>query len=290
MRNKPNYIIYAPSYNENSGGSIVLHKLCHVLNEAGENAYIWPRQRKLLDIKWKSKLKSFTTCEGYNTPVANLKHLLNAIVIYPEVTSRNPLKAKNVVRWFLHKPGYHTGKINYGKNELYFFFSEAFNDPSINKDPDNYLRVLAINPAYVNQMLSNRSGSCYMMRKGEGRPLLHDISGSVKLDGMSHKEIAEIFNRTEIFYSYDEFTMYSQYAALCGCVSVVMPATYDSRSEWVASHSIFEYGVAYGINDIAHAKETQYMVRALIDKQEASSLETVNHFLRRTYDFFGFSL
>ena len=33
-----NYIIAAPSYDPNSGGSIVLHKLCDLLNAQGEKA------------------------------------------------------------------------------------------------------------------------------------------------------------------------------------------------------------------------------------------------------------
>lgn len=35
------FIIYAPSFDENSGGNVVLHRLCDLLNKQGEHAYIW---------------------------------------------------------------------------------------------------------------------------------------------------------------------------------------------------------------------------------------------------------
>ena len=44
--------------------------------------------------------------------------LSDLIVIYPEIVFGNPLGAKNVVRWFLHNPGFFSGKIYYGQNTL----------------------------------------------------------------------------------------------------------------------------------------------------------------------------
>lgn len=127
MSTKPNFIIYAPAYKDDSGGIIVLHKLCHLLNELGHQAYLWPNQFGVRPTLWKKikrSLKKFPyhTNSEYNTPIAN-KSLFheNSIVVYSEVDYGNPLAAKNVVRWLLHKPGFHTGVINYGKNELTFF-------------------------------------------------------------------------------------------------------------------------------------------------------------------------
>ena len=36
------YIIFAPSYIETSGGAIVLHKLCSILNGLGHESYLYP--------------------------------------------------------------------------------------------------------------------------------------------------------------------------------------------------------------------------------------------------------
>ncbi len=36
------YIIVAPSYSVNNGGAIVLHKLCHIINQLDREAYLLP--------------------------------------------------------------------------------------------------------------------------------------------------------------------------------------------------------------------------------------------------------
>ena len=90
-----------------------------------------------------------------------------------------------------------------------------------------------------------------------GKPRIAETRGAIPIDGLSHEEIADIFNRCSVFYSYDEATFYSQYAAICGCLSVVVPGLYSSREEWVASHPIARYGVAYGLDDLDHARRVR---------------------------------
>lgn len=291
MINSPNYIIYAPSFNENNGGCIVLHKLCHMLNQLGEQAFLWPMERSYKKrrrdrILSYFKPESFEVSKEFNTPIATAKDINdNSIVIYPEIVNGNPLKHKNVVRWFLHKPGYHTGKVEYGKNELYFIFDKFSDDPSINKNPENELFVVQLNQVYKNNN-GDRSGSCYLIRKSRNKEIVHDFNGSVKIDGMSHSENAAIFNKTEYFYCYDEMTMYSQFAALCGCISVVIPSCFDNREDWVKAHPISKYGIAYGMDDIEHAKSTSHLVREYFEDQESESLLTVKKFIVKTYDKF----
>lgn len=297
MSEAPKYIIYAPSYDENNGGCIVLHKLCHTLNQLGEKALLWPmsptkrprrRDRILAFIRPKPAAKPFLLCDDYDTPVATAEDLSDdCIVVYPEITAGNPVGCKNVVRWFLHKPGYHTGVIDYSENELYFVFADFCDDKAVNKDPGNRLFVVSRNPAYFNYRSDSRRGSCYLIRKGKGKEIVHDLEGSIKIDRLSHSEIAKIFNKTEIFYSYDEVTMYSQFAALCGCISVVIPTSYSSREEWVKDHPIAKNGVAYGLDDIEHAVHTQHRVGNYFDKLEAESLETVKEFIAKTSKVFA---
>lgn len=289
MSEKPNYIIYAPAYNPDNGGAIVLHKLCHTLNMLGEKAYFWPTKKKKTGLRSALRIKPYATCKDFNTPIASNKHLDNSIVLYPEITTGNPLGGKNVVRWLLHRPGFHSGVIDYGDNDLFFLFDDSCDDPKINKTPGNILTLFTLNPAYKDNQTSKRSGSCYMMRKGEGRPLVHDMENSIKIDGLSHSEIAKIFNERRIFYCYDELTMYSQFAALCGCISVVIPHTYQNREEWTQLHPISKYGIAYGMNDIEHSINTRHLVRQYFEKKEQESIQAVKAFIQKTYQHFGFN-
>jgi hypothetical protein len=36
------FIIFSGSYSEDSGGTVVLHQLCHLLNTNGYEAYLYP--------------------------------------------------------------------------------------------------------------------------------------------------------------------------------------------------------------------------------------------------------
>jgi hypothetical protein len=284
LSNKPNFIIYAPPYKDDSGGIIVLHKLCHLLNELGHQAYLWPNQLGVRPTLWKKIRRSLKTTPfhrnvEFNTPIAD-KTIFNngSIVIYSEVDFGNPLSATNVVRWLLHKPGFHTGMVNYGKDELTFFFDDYCLEPGIPVDQDNKLFVLSLNSCYKTDGSKQRSGSCYMMRKGKGRQIVHDLTDSVQIDGLNHQETARIFRKSKYFFSYDELTLYSQYAALCGCISVVIPDKFNTRAEWVEKHPISKYGIAYGLDDIEHALQTQHKVAEYFFKLEAESRETVARF------------
>ena len=93
------FIIYAPPFDENSGGNVLLHRLCDLLNKEGESAYI-----RLWDMPQPNNSGIYGS---FNTPLAKISDLSdNTIVVYPEVVSGNPLMAKNVVRWLLYHPGF----------------------------------------------------------------------------------------------------------------------------------------------------------------------------------------
>jgi len=286
MSVNPNFIIYAPPYKEDSGGIIALHKLCHILNEMGYQAFLWPNQfgvrpnlRKKLRVFLKKK--PYATFPGFTSPLAS-KSTLNekSIIIYSEVDYGNPLGGNNVVRWLLHKPGFHTGVANFGKNELIFFFVDYFIEKNFDIAPENRLFVLSLNPCYTSEGAGHRSGSCYIMRKGKGRKIIHDLTDSVLIDGMSHQETANMFRTKEIFYSYDEMTLYSQYAALCGCISVVIPDKYENRQQWVEKQPVAKFGIAYGLDDIEHSIKTMHKVADYFNELERESRETVARFAK----------
>jgi hypothetical protein len=120
------------------------------------------------------------------------------------------------------------------------------------------------------------------VRKGVDKPRIPQTADAICIDGMSHAEVAVIFNRCEVFYSYDEASFYSQYAAICGCDSVVVPGLYPSRADWVAHHPPARFGVAYGLDDLEHARATRHLVIDQLRAQEAAGLETVRRFISLT--------
>jgi hypothetical protein len=206
------------------------------------------------------------------------------VVVYPELQRGNPLRARNVVRWLLY---HDAGRAyEFGPDEMFFRVDKNFDHPAISGGaPDLFL--YEIHPAYRDHGRTDRTGACYMLRKGKGKPRIPETEGAELLDGKSHEEIAEAFNRCEVFYSYDEATMYSQYAALCGCLSIVIPGDYPSRDAWVEGYEIARYGIAYGLDDVEHARSTMHLVRPLLERREQEGLETVRAFVALTRERFG---
>lgn len=288
-----NYIIYAPAYNENVGGIIFQHELVHMLNRMGERAFLWPaagiykagRRARL-----KQALKRpfvppppYPVSPDLLTPVATRKDLTtNSIVVYAEVVRGNPLKAKNVVRWLLYKPGL-LHPYEFGEDDMFFRVGEICDLPEITGGAPDLL-MWKVNRTYRNENRPDRNGVCYIVRKGDHKPRIPETEepGAIRIDKKSHAEINEIFNRCHTFYSYDEATMYSQYAAICGCTSVVIPELYGSREEWVQNHELARYGVAYGLNDIPHAVATRDKVLGLLEAEEAKGRVTVERFVELT--------
>jgi len=295
------FIIAAPGYDDNAGGIVVLHQLCDRLNHLGHEAYLWPFFKPALD--WTNPVKTLylffryfrkTIKYGFKknpkliTPTASYQDLEDAIIVYPEVIVGNPLRAQNVVRWLLHKPGFNNGgKIDFGAGDLFFYYDKAFDDSRYNKYPDNQLHIISQrSDVYKITNHDKRHGSCYLLRKGYKREIVHDTTDSRLIDGLSHEETAQVFNEVEYCISYDTYTMYNVYAAMCGCIPIVIPEKGITKEEWQPNEEN-RYGIAYGFDDIEYAIQTRPLLLQYIEKQERESNDSVKHFVEKCKSYFN---
>lgn len=296
-----NFIVYAYRYHDDAGGIVVLHKLCHLLNKNGYKASLWPNYKPIFDkskfmksifkfLKYfrKSIHRKFATNKLWDTPISCYKDLQNenTVVIYAELVDGNPLNAKNVVRWLLHKPGFHSNKINYSKNELVFYYLKSYIDNLTNINMKNELYIANNREeTYYDKKLDSREGTCYILRKGKDRQIIHNVKDSILIDGKSHQEIAEIFNRTKMCISYDTYTMYSVYAAMCGCISVVVPDKGILEEEWLPD-SKKRYGLAYGFENIETSKQTQKLLLERMKDEEKNIKISLLYFVDECFKVF----
>jgi hypothetical protein len=295
-----NIFIYTYPYDENTGGIIALHRLCHVINTTSVHkaflvSHEWPHPF-FKRLRYKIKKKNILTLkDGWDTPIWSKGSFpKNAVVIYPEVVEENPLKIKNVVRWLLHQPGFHTGKINYGNNELYFKFNSAINDfqrESCTLAQHEMKVIYYPIDTYANRGLSRDIDCCYMVRKGTDKPPVHPTD-AICLDGKSHTEIASIFNRARQFICYDDYTAYSLFAVLSGCESIVVPGEGVSLEDWYPNISD-RYGLAYGFSEDQRAWAIQTKDKVFehilnehqkVEYSVQACLEEINIFLTNKVD------
>ena len=295
------YVIYSPPYHEDNGGAIAMHKLCDLLNKQGHESVIYPFFPQFNVNKpigssvyiVKKYIKErmfgvFETNREFCTPVVDEVDIDNDIAIYPEIVYGNPLGVRRVVRWLMNRPGFFTGRRGYGGDDLFFYYQSAFLPEGENFPLGGELKIIHLNRVYKDRGNYNRQGSCYLMRKGKGRNIVHNLNESRLIDGLSHAEVADIFNSRKIFISYDLYTMYSRYAAVCGCLSVVVPDPKISKKKWRPEEEL-RWGIAYGFDDIDWALSTQHKVLPyLIQYESNTNLESLNNFLVKTKEFFGF--
>lgn len=282
------YLVMSPEYNESSGGCIFLHELVHTLRSKGEDAalvpmgFVYPRRliKRVGDLV---KPPGYATNPALDTPVEHKPRMTpQTVAMYPEMVRGNPLGAAHVARWLLYTPGVRH-PYEFTENEMYFRVDEFADLPDLTGGaPD--LFMWKVNRTYRNENRPDRKGACFIVRKWKDGPRHPVTDSAIQLDGKSHEEINEIFNRCDTFYSYDDATMYSQYAAISGCLSVVIPSGDGSRDEMLANHMLGRYGIAYGFEDekIAHARATAHLVQGLLEEREKAGLATVDRFIEIT--------
>jgi hypothetical protein len=304
------FIIFAPSYSPDSGGIAVLHRLCHMLNENGYEATLYPSFKTVLIHKgfWIKPLLSslaaalknkyfrpYKTKPGLNTPVffgspQELRE--NYVVIYSEGVHGNPLGAKHVVRWLLHKPGYNYGLTCFGNGELVVSYNQSYSKDfslPLSRISKTLLYIPFENLSHYGfedaLSLEHRTGVAYCLRKGKSKPRVHVESDAILIDGLAHEEIASIFKRVKTFISYDSKTAYSIFASVCGADSVIIPDPGVSLEDWEPEEDK-RYGLSYGFENIEWARKTRSLMLKEIQNSIHQSVKQMHAFVEEANSYF----
>ena len=260
-------IITAPSYNPSIGGGLVLHKLCHVLNILGYNAYLYPtlKQNGTLDI--------FYLNENYKTEIATEFNPEKDIVLYPEIEPGNPLGVKNVIRYILNKfhlPEHDNSMSTWGENDYWLYSHEHFYDGI--KEP-NYLHIIESKlDIYKDYGLERKINACFTYRKRTEEKndlnIIHPIDAIEIGYNVQDQELINMFNSCKRFYSYDYETYLNQLASLCGCESIIVPYKNIKKEDLIEKLPALKYGVAYGLENLEYANSTRHLLREHLQNLE----------------------
>lgn len=207
-------MIWSPGYTHNSAGPKALHRLCHELNLAGCQAFIW----------------SDATNPEWHTPIWQ-GPIGDAIAVYPEVVSGNPLHAERVVRWVLNTPGKLGGDRSYDPAEVVYSWAQIFYDAPILNLPTIELDI------YFDRHLERSIGTYFTGRGTANRDLpgFVEISWNVLRD---RHRLADLLNHAEVMYSFPNVTGLIDIAGLCGCPVIIVPSgeftkeQLDAQMDW----------------------------------------------------------
>lgn len=276
------FVISTHGFDMGIGGLKVLHKLCHLLNENGYDAYLVPFNFNI----------QFAVYDKYNVKMVThdiLNNLQDAIVIYPESWYGNYLNAPNVVRWMLGFPSNEHIK-TWNDNDLWFWYQKTYKIGGDLKHLDNNLYVGEQHRDIFYDMNLPRNGSCWTLRKATGHVTPnqykhpHDSSFIAYNDASNLIKLSELFNRKEQFYCYDNYTYITIQSVMCNTDCIVVPndMKYD---DFINGHPLNKY-VAYGYDDLSRAKSIRNEFIDELDEIEQTTIKQLHEFVNKCYDYY----
>ena len=313
------FIIVSPR--QRSGGPIVLHLLCKLLNEMGHDARIFYFYGENEKIKYNDKVfwnnyKTFFIKDFikdvltripvlrnymkrfagyYYKPIDGTKRQITphfnkdkTIVIYPEIVYGNFLKAKNVVRYLLYYNRYKNEAEAYDKNDMFVCYREIFNDYDLNPECKKMTLLNFDSKLYRQTNFGEREGTCYIVRKGRNRPDLPEEFDGIVVDTLDEAAKVKVFNQCKYCISYDMQTFYSTVAAICGCIVIQKTEEGKTRSDYLSDSDV-KYGVAYGDSEeeLKYANETRHLIIEQIQREQETNIVEVKRFVQYCQDYFG---
>ncbi len=274
------YYIDAPAYRRTSAGIRVMHMLCHALNCAGEEAYVYPTVTNPL---LKTPLLTQEIMASHQ--LSNR----NPITVYPEVVPGNPRQSGSVVRYVLNKAGLLGGSATFDAGELVFAYGR--NALPEGGDPGNILFL----PPIDTQVFNNIDNPCDTHREGilfypgryqsaaEEYPHIADNATLITSTWpVTHQALAELFRRSELVYCF-ESTAIAVEATLCGCPAVILPSPlFDGTL--LSESEIGRNGIAILDNPEGIASAKQTVGQMWIDYQSAETRfwQQLDHFVECT--------
>lgn len=212
---------------------------------------------------------------------------MEPIVVYPEVTSGNPLRGEVVARYLLNTPGFLDGGKDYGEDDILFAFTKGLLLPGMPEENVMFLQPIDLNVFKLPDNPARRIPGkiCYYQgRTGTGldRNMLPvdavEITGSYPA---TWEGLVDIFQTCEFFYS-SATTALSAEAALCGCIGVVVPG--DGAPLNFSAEETGNYGVAWGTSpqEIERARRTLPLLRESLEAQEVSFWSSLDLFINTT--------
>lgn len=258
------YLICVQDYDPSSQGNLIMHRLCHYLNERGYPAY----------------MTSKYTNPDWNTPKATNDILgENTIAVYTDVVPGNPMRATRVVRWLLNSKEFYKNTMKwqwwrpYDNGDITFTFHKEWAPDC----PELYMREIDRSIFYPPKS-GKRKGIVYYTGKNEGKVKVPDkVRAGLKLETgknvkvRTYQELAEIFRKAEVFYCYVGSGLVEE-AIYCGC-----PVIYKGTEPCINWD-----GVAKDEDDLPRAMATQDKRIQYIENRRHETQKQIDEFIRIT--------
>lgn len=229
-------IIVSPPYQKESEGIKVLHFLCHSLNV---NGYL----SKILFLDTSDhtfqKFITLSGAEGLNPEYSteSIKSvsevsLESDVILYPEIISNNPANAKNVIRYFLNKPGNIFGNsITAGPRDLLVSYQRIFYPPA---NFSLYYPLIDLDKIPAREEIEAYSKNLMLSYIGKGKKYgeCSRVPGSISLDWeKSYEEYIILLKNSRYIFTWDAMSGVNLDAIIYGSIPIVLSSRPWSHNE-----------------------------------------------------------
>ena len=274
---KSGYVIFAPDYVSNSAGVKCLHALCADLNRLGYPSWITPAthtREDLVDRLIPQELARDLLSKGHSS------------VVYPETVSGNPLGAGRVIRWVLNRPGLLGGDEVYDPEEKVFAYSAVYT-PYIKNRLAGMLYMPTIDQEiFFDPEEEERSLECYYVGKSAFKEGLFDPTEVFEItrESPAKKELGKLFRHSKVLYNFDNSTILTYEAIMCGCPVVIIPDGTQTWEDYQASE-LGTAGIAWGPENLAQARADVPLLKDAYVKVQAEYQRQLRNFIEVTQDW-----
>lgn len=262
------YVISVQDFDPTSQGNVIMHRLCHYLNEKGYPAYMMVKKTNPL---WNTpKVEDHPECLNENT-----------IVIYTDVVPNNPTRATRVVRWLMNSKDFYKKIMKWqwyrGWDNGDFVFT--YNQQWAPDKPVLFIREIDRNIFYPPKK-EERKGIIYYLGKAKGTVKIPKyVKNGVELKTgkgvktRTYQELANLFRKAERFYCYLGSGLIEE-AIYCGCPVIYKGSEPCQNWDGVAKDDTPE--------EIERAVATQGRRIATIEASKIETQKQIDNFIKIT--------
>ena len=230
---KPSIYVCAPVYRKNSNGVRILYELSEIIRQNGFNSKVLCYEDEIEG----SNEYVLPIPTRYNSHLIKLGNKFRDyeindedIVIYSEIISDNPLRAKNVVRYLLNRPSYITGHaVEYGQNDYLVSYSLSvdsnlpqmfiLNDDRAYFYPIDFCDKEDLVCIYYGKVIDPE------IRDVQLKDLISTFKQKIVITRefpKTRKELGQILRRSRLLVSLDPISSISYEATLCSTPSLIV--------------------------------------------------------------------
>ncbi|MEQ9745336.1 glycosyltransferase [Pectobacterium actinidiae] len=275
------YVMTVPGYIEASLGIQVVHRLCHLINQHGGEAYVVSPET---NPEWNTPQLTSGKFNEYKESGEIF------IAVYPEIESGNPLEAPVCVRYMLNKEAVLNGNsINADEDDLFFFYRQEFAENEANV---NLLTISTYDlSVFCDDVKEKDLDLLYLNRVPRSSVDFSTLPENIKILSMeqplSLNELAKVLKRGRVMYSY-EASGTCALAGLCGCPVVARVASGYEKYAITESTSKDAGNADVAWDDSPHelerAKANLYKYKDFYEGLESVSNQQFFKFLEITQD------